>query len=230
MVRRSKSFGPAFRPAVAVDVALLAIRAGRLEALLIRRERPPFKGRGALPGGFVRRGESLDRAAARVLRERGGVGRVYREQLYTFGEPRRDPRGRVISVAYAALIDASRMRERAGVEWTPVSRLRRPAFDHARILKLAVSRLRARANYTTVAFQLMPRVFTLDELHRTYAAVMGRAADRRNFRKKILSLAILEPTGQVTSGRRNRPGRLYRLKRSGIMRLQERGVFMPYIL
>lgn len=210
--------------AAAVEVALLAVRAGRLEALLQRRGRAPFKGRWELPGGVLRRGESLERAAARELRQKTGIRRVTLEQLAAFAAPR----GRGVSVAYYGLVEAPRLKETAGA-WFSAARPPRTAFDHGRLLKLAVARLRARANYTTVAFRLLPRAFTIDELHRTYAAIMGRPPDRRNFRKKMLALAILEPTGQLTHGRRSRPGRLYRLKRSGIIRLQERGVFMPYI-
>lgn len=224
---------PAERPALAVDTALFSILDGQLQCLLIRRGTPPFVGAYALPGGFVLPNESLEEAAFRELQEESNVRNVYLEQLYTFGDPERDPRGRVVSVAYYALIDAARQTLRASTDaaearWFPVSRLPALAFDHARIVKLALDRLRGRANYTTVAFQLMPRAFTIEELHRVYSIIMGRPLDRRNFRKKIVSLGILVDTGKVTAGRRSRPGRLYKLKSPAVERLQERGVVMPY--
>ena len=172
-------------------------------------------------------------AAFRELEEEANIRDVYLEQLYTFGDPDRDPRGRVVTVAYYALIDAAGRTLRASADadearWFPVSALPKLAFDHARIVKSALARLRGRANYTTVAFQLMPRAFTIEELHRVYGIIAGRPLDRRNFRKKILSLGILADTGKTTAGRPSRPGRLYRLKTPAVVRLQERGVVMPY--
>lgn len=221
------------RPALTVDIALFALRAGRLELLLIRRGAEPYKGMHALPGGFVGMGESLEAAALRELAEETNVREVYLEQLYTFGAPTRDPRGRVVTVAYYALIDASAQRVRAASDaseagWFAVDALPPLAFDHAGIVRVALKRLRAKVNYTTVAFQLMPPEFTLDELHRVYCVLMGRPLDRRNFRKKLAALGILRDTGRTTRGRRSRPGRLYRLKRPGILKLPERGAVAPF--
>lgn len=223
---------PAERPVLAVDLVLLTIAAGRLQCLLIRRKAEPFAGGWALPGGFVRAMESLEEAAFRELAEEAGVRDVYLEQLYTLGDPRRDPRGRVVSVAYYALIDAARQELRASTDasdarWFPLSELPALAFDHGRILELALERLRAKANYTTVAFQLLPGPFTLDELRKAYEVLLGQALDRRNFRKKMLSLNILRDTGK-TASHGGRPGRLYRLRRPGLVKLQERGILSPF--
>lgn len=224
---------PAERPALAVDIVLFSILDEELQILLIRRGEQPFRGAYALPGGFVRANESLEEAAFRELQEESNVRNVYLEQLFTFGDPGRDPRGRVVSTAYYALIDAGRQTLRAATDaaeagWFPAARLPKLAFDHERIVKTALHRLRGRANYSTVAFQLMPKSFTVEQLHRVYRIIMGRELDRRNFRKKMLSLGILVDTGKVTAGARSRPGRLYRLRSPAIVRLQERGVVVPY--
>ncbi|MBI4424568.1 MAG: NUDIX hydrolase [Elusimicrobia bacterium] len=221
------------RPLVTVDVVLLSLQGSELDCLLIRRGARPHAGSWALPGGFVRPGESLEQAAFRELAEESNVRNVYLEQLYTFGAPGRDPRGRVITVAYYALIDASLQDVRAGTDasdagWHPVARLPPLAFDHAAIVGRALERLRGKINYTTAAFQLLPREFTVDQLRRVYSIILGRDLDRRNFRKRMLGLNILQDTGRTTRGRRSRPGRLFRLKKPGILTLQERGIVAPF--
>ncbi len=223
------------RPALTADIALLAIRQGSLHCLLISRRDPPFAGRYALPGGFVEMGEGLEAAAKRELHEETGVRGVYLEQLYTFGAPKRDPRGRVVTVAYYALVDSGRHPARASsdaaaVRWFPIDRLPPLAFDHDEIIAAALERLRAKVNYTTAAFELLPEDFTLEDLHRVYTIILGRPLDRRNFRKKILALGILRDTGRLRTGSRSRPGRLYTLKTGGIVKLPERGVLVPFDL
>lgn len=208
---------------VAVDIVLFTIgfggkeRAGdggALRVLLVRRRIPPFQGSWALPGGFVLEAESLEEAALRELREETGVGDVYLEQLYTFGDPGRDPRGRVVSVAYYALVAAERLCLSAGTDaadarWFAAAALPELAFDHRRIFDYALLRLRNKLEYTTVGFQLLPEKFTLTELQRVYEAILGRKLDKRNFRRKVMLLGIVKATREWQRGDR-RPARLYR--------------------
>lgn len=200
---------------MAVDLVIFTIRHGDLRVLLIQRGRWPYAGRWALPGGFVRERESLEEAARRVLEEKTGVGHVYLEQLHAFGDPDRDPRRRVITVAYCALIASEELKVRpdadaAGVGWFSVYELPPLAFDHDRILTLALERLRDQLMYTNIAFQLMPRVFTLTELQTAYEVILGKELDKRNFRKRILNSGVLEATGDTRMDGRHRPARLYR--------------------
>src|SRR3990172_11783381 len=186
------------RPALTVDLAIFTIREGALQALLIRRKEAPFKGQWALPGGFVREQEDLEAAARRELAEETSVADVYLEQLYTFGAPERDPRGRVITVAYFALIASAKrtLAARADAEeagWFPLRGLPKLAFDHAEILDYALERLRNKLEYTTVGFQLLPEHFTLTELQAVYEAILARPLDKRNFRRKIALLRIVTP-------------------------------------
>lgn len=205
-------------PAVAVDVILFTIDEGALRVLLIQRDLPPFEGMWALPGGFVRNDESLDEAAKRELAEEAGVTVRWLEQLYSFGDVDRDPARRVISVAYFALIPRESIRPEAGgdakgVRWADVARLPELGFDHAAIVRYAHERLRYKTEYAPVAFQLLPDVLTLSELQEAYEVILGRALDKRNFRRKVLGLDILEPTGEERSEGRGRPAALYRFQR-----------------
>src|SRR6476646_8741403 len=154
---------------VAVDIVIFTIQSGQLCVLLVKRAIPPFADQFAIPGGFVLDGESLDQAALRELKEETGVSEVYLEQLYSFGDPGRDPRGRVISVAYYALIAADRSPLIAGSDaaearWWPIRKLPSLAFDHGKILDYSLERLRNKLEYTTVGFQLLPERFSLSEL------------------------------------------------------------------
>lgn len=200
-----------------VDVVVLTIRRATLEVLLIRRGLPPFKGSWAIPGGFVHGRETLDEAAARELGEETGVTGVYLEQLYSFGDPGRDPRGRVVTVAYYALIPSDLATLRAGTDaadacWFRLGALPPLAFDHAEILRTAVRRLRNKLDYTTVAFGLLPPKLTLTEAQRVYESILGRPLDKRNFRRRLLQMAVLRPLAEVRrSGRR--PAQLYCLAR-----------------
>lgn len=205
------------RPAVTVDIVVFTLQERELHSLLIKRSYPPFQERWALPGGFVKLDEPLDQAARRELEEETGLHDVYLEQLYTFGEPSRDPRTRVISVAYFALVRADQQtphtsNESSEVRWFPVRELPQPlAFDHDQILRFAVDRLRSKLEYTTLAFQLLPQVFTLPELKQTYEQILGEQLDRGNFYRKIKEAALLEPVGQVRESG-GRPAALYRFR------------------
>lgn len=210
-------------PSVSVtcDIVLITIRGGELSVLLIRRRRSPYRGRWALPGGFVEPQETLQDAAVRELKEETGVDSVFLEQLYTFGDPGRDPRGRVVSVAYLALGPIERLGVRAGSDaaavcWYPIRSLPSLAFDHARIVEIAISRLRAKLAYSTVCLHLLPDRFTLSELQRVYEAVLDRRLDKRNFRRKMLSLGLLR-RHDVESRGRHRPAQLYSFRMKEIM-------------
>jgi 8-oxo-dGTP diphosphatase len=183
---------------VTVDIVLFTIRDRQLHLLLIRRLAKPFENRYALPGGFVRKEESLDAAATRELREETGVENVYLEQLYTFGDPRRDPRGRVIAVACFALVPHTQVL-RPGTDapdaaWFPVAKLPALAFDHRKIVEYAHQRIRNKLDYTNVGFELLPDKFTLTELQLVHEAILGESLDKRNFRRKILRKRIVKPT------------------------------------
>lgn len=202
------------KPSVTVDIVLFTILNDDLKVLLIKRAKEPFKGSWAIPGGFVRINESLDAAALREMKEETGVKDIYLEQLYTFGEPKRDPRGRVITVAYFALVKSSGIRLNATTDaseaaWHSVYRLPTLAFDHKKLLDYALQRLRYKLEYTTVAFQLLPEKFTLSQLQKAYEIIFTKPMDKRNFRKKILSLGLIEETGKVTEGVSHRPAKLY---------------------
>jgi 8-oxo-dGTP diphosphatase len=198
---------------VTVDIVLLTIRDRQLQLLLIKRLVKPYANRYALPGGFVLEDESLDAAAVRELREETGIDKVYLEQLYTFGDPRRDPRGRVITVAYYALAPHTQALH-AGTDaseavWFPVSNLPPLAFDHRRIVDYAHTRIRNKLDYTNVGFELLPPHFTLTQLQSVHEAILGAPLDKRNFRRKIIQRGIVQPVNEwVQTGRK--PAQLYR--------------------
>jgi 8-oxo-dGTP diphosphatase len=206
------------RPSVTVDVVIFTLQNGELHVLLVQRKRWPFEGRWAIPGGFINMDETLDQAARRELEEETGVRDIYLEQLYTLGNPKRDPRTRVISVAYIALVsaDAQTLRvsdESTDVRWFPVERLPGPlAFDHDHILATALDRLRSKLEYTTLAFQLLPEVFSILELKHVYEQILGEEVDKGNFYRKIKDANVLEDTGLRREGR-GRPTTLYRFRR-----------------
>lgn len=202
--------------AVAVDVAVFTVHDRALHVLLVQPRGGAFAGQWALPGGRVLAEESLDRAARRELAAQTGLRGVYLEQLYTFGSPDRDPLGRVVSVGYVALIahggrftGAPRPGDRyAHVVWQPVANLPRLGYDHRTVVRTALERLRAKLAYTNLVYTLLPEAFTLADLQEMYEAIVGRTLDRRNFRKKILSLGLLRRHGGVRRGR-HRPASLY---------------------
>jgi 8-oxo-dGTP diphosphatase len=184
-----------------------------LEALLVRIKHGPCRGRWAFPGGLVRSGESLDAAARRELVEKTPLRDVYLEQLYTFGDPGRNPSAHVVSTAYFALLPAPASDLRPGtkysrVEWFDVRRLPSLAYDHDLMARVALDRLRAKIQYTNVAYGLLGRGFTLGELQHVYEVIGGRPLDRRNFRKKILDSGLLRPLSTMRRGA-HRPAALY---------------------
>ena len=218
------------RPAVTVDVVIFSLRDSDLKVLLIRRAAPPFKGKWAIPGGYVHPDEALDEAAQRELEEETGLPDVYLEQLYTFGAPKRDPRGRVITVAYFALVSDD-VTVRAGDDaaeaaWHSVYDLPDVAFDHDEILSYALQRLRYKLEYTAVGFELLPNEFTLTELQAAYEIVLGEKLDKRNFRRRILEAGILAETSKYREGEgQGRPARLYRYRKNAVTEIKARRLF-----
>jgi len=205
------------RPSVTCDVVILTLVEGNLRVLLVKRRHWPFEGSWAIPGGFLNIDEGLDEAARRELEEETNVKDIYLEQLYTFGDVGRDPRTRVITVVYYALIEAARLDIVAGddaaeASWFSLYDLPTLAFDHAKILEYTLQRLRGKLEYTTIGFQLLPPVFTLSNLQAVYEAILHRKLDKRNFRKKILSTDILEDTDETKMEGPHRPARLYRFR------------------
>jgi 8-oxo-dGTP diphosphatase len=223
------------RPSLTVDVALLTASDGWLRALLLQRGSHPEQGKWALPGGFVGPAESLDGAAARVLRQKVGLERVFVEQLYTFGDPKRDPRTRVVTVAYYALVPAERLMAAgvAGGQAVRVARLRvswagerggpvealdetgRPlplAFDHAQILGMTVKRLRGKLDYAPIGFELLPERFSLRALQQVHEVISGKRLNKDSFRRRMLASGQLEPTGERRTDVEYRPPELYRVR------------------
>ena len=198
------------RPSVTVDLVLFTICDGSLAVLLTHRDDHPFQGMLALPGVFVRMDETLDEAAQRALRQKAGLEGIYFEQLYTWGALDRDPRMRVISVSYCALVPWGSIRHPEGnAGFYPAEQLPQPlAFDHAEMIRYGIGRIRNKVNYTDIAFSLVGEEFTLPELQRVYEIILGQKLYKANFRKKIADKII--ETGKMTSGGKHRPSRIYR--------------------
>jgi 8-oxo-dGTP diphosphatase len=221
------------RPSVAVDVVLLTVADDALRTLLVRRTEQPQLGRWALPGTFVRMDESLDAAAARAVATKAGLAGVFIEQLYTFGEPGRDPRTRVLSVTYYALVEVARLqaavdgradhdlclalvaRDEDAVAVTADGVPLELAFDHDRLLATAVDRVRGKLDYAPIGFELLPEAFTLLDLRRVHEAILGRPLNKDSFRRKVLDRGLVEDTGELARGLGHRPAALYRFARAG---------------
>jgi 8-oxo-dGTP diphosphatase len=208
--------GPVSRfpnPHVAVLVVILTVSGGRLQVLLVKRSAEPFKDAWSLPGGLLRPGESLDDAAVRKLEDETGVTDVFLEQLYTFSDL--DGRG-AVAIAYFALVDfgATHLARRKEwlPAWFPIDDLPPLAFENESVIDYALRRLRAKLDYSNVAYSLLPAEFTLSKLQSTYEAILARRLDKRNFRKRILSLDILESTGRQAAEGRHRPAQLFRFR------------------
>ncbi|WP_320416446.1 NUDIX hydrolase [Candidatus Vondammii sp. HM_W22] len=194
---------------------VFTIRDQQLQLLLIRRGIPPHEGCWAFPGGFLNIDEDLEICAKRELEEETGLRDLYLEQLYTFGRPDRDPRERIISVTYYALVPSNRLELKAASDatdaaWFSLDELPQLAFDHNKITTLAHQRLVAKLYYSTIAFQFMPETFTLSELQSVYEILRNEKLDRRNFRKWILAQNLIEETGEKRRNGNHRPAKVYR--------------------
>ena len=218
------------RPAVTTDCVIFGFDGGELKVLLIERDIEPYKEYWALPGGFINMDEDAETCARRKLREETGFENIYIEQLFTFSAVDRDPRYRVISIAYYALVklsdypahaesDASR------ITWFPVSKVPTLAFDHAEILETAKQRLRGKIKYHPVGFELLPEKFTLPDLHRLYEIILETSLDRRNFRKKILGFGLLIDHNELEKGVPNRAAKVYSFDKRKYKELSESGFY-----
>jgi 8-oxo-dGTP diphosphatase len=216
------------RPCLTVDCVVFGLDEDDIKVLLIHRDLEPFAGQWALPGGFVRMDESLEDAARRELAEETGANNVFLEQLYSFGRPDRDPRDRVVTVAYFALVKLSGQTIRAATDarnaaWFGLNDLPSLAFDHEEILRVAHQRLVGKVRYQPIGFELLPEKFTLTQLQRLYEMVLDRELDKRNFRKKILGMDILKETDEIEQDVAHRAARLYKFDRTKYNRLTKQG-------
>ena len=221
------------RPALTVDCVVFGIGASdaatrKLQVLLIQRDLPPFRNAWALPGGFVRINESLDQAAARELREETGLSKIYLEQFHTFGDPQRDPREHVVSVAHFALVNLFDHKVLAATDardadWFDADQTPKLAFDHQLILTSAWQRLQQAVRQRPIGFELLPREFTLTQLQQLYEVILNQSLDKRNFRKKLLAMESLIDTQRKQTGVAHRAAKLYRFDRTKYQRLQKAG-------
>jgi ADP-ribose pyrophosphatase YjhB (NUDIX family) len=203
------------RPALTVDCVVFGFDEGDLKVLLVRRDVEPFRGKWALPGGFVRMDESIEEAARRELREETALEKLYLEQLYTFGDVHRDPRGRVVTVAYYALVKLADYRVNAATDastaaWFSVSEVSTLAFDHNSILDTAMARLKGKVRYQPIGFELLPVKFALSQLQHLYEVILEQDLDKRNFRKKILGTGLLVELDEIQQDVAHRAARLFR--------------------
>ncbi len=216
------------RAALTVDCVVFGFDEAELKVLLIKRGLAPFKGKWALPGGFVRVEETVDAAARRELAEETGLTDVFLEQLYTFGTVHRDPRERVVTVAYYALVPLARHPATGASDadeaaWFPIAELPALAFDHAEILGTAITRLRGKVRYEPIGFELLPEKFTLSQLQHLYEAVLQTPLDKRNFRKKLLGMDLLVPLPERLRAGAHRPAQLFRFNAKKYAALKKRG-------
>jgi 8-oxo-dGTP diphosphatase len=216
------------RPNLTVDCVVFGLDKEDLKIMLIKRKLQPFQGKWALPGGFVHIDEPLEKAALRELKEETGIEKVFLEQLYTFGDVKRDPRERVVTVAYYALVNlwehkiqATTDAERAA--WFSIDDLPVLAFDHEQIIETALQRLKGKVRYQPIGFELLPNKFTLPQLQKLYEIVLDEKFDKRNFRKKILSMSLLVDLDEVEEDVAHRAARLYRFDEGKYEQLKKKG-------
>lgn len=200
---------------VSVDCVVFGYAEGELKVALIERKKAPFKGSWALPGGFLIGSETVEEAAMRELQEETGIQNIYLEQFHVFSQPQRDPRGRVLTVAFFALVNSDQFElaaseDAAQAVWWPAGNLPSLAFDHQEIYAQAMDSLRISLKNKPLAFQLLPHHFTLTQMQKLYEEIFGTAIDKRNFRKKVLKMDFIRTTGNTTKGGKHRPGMLYR--------------------
>jgi 8-oxo-dGTP diphosphatase len=217
------------KPAVTVDCVVFGLDTDeQLKIMLIQRDIPPYEGQWALPGGFIHLHESLDEAARRELREETGIENIFLEQLYTFGDVKRDPRERVITVAYYALINLTEYNVKAttdarDAQWFPVQKIPELAFDHTLILQMALTRLQNKVRYEPIGFELLPQKFTLSQLQKLYETILGQPLDKRNFRRKILQMNLLVELKEKQTGVAHRAAQLYQFDEHKYLHLKQKG-------
>lgn len=214
---------------LSVDAVVFGYEEGNISVLLIKRKYDPFKGQWAIPGGFVLDDESLEEAVERELFEETGIKINYLEQLYTFGKPDRDPRGRVVSIAYFGLVRPNAFKIYAStdadqVQWFNINDLPKLSFDHGVILKVAIERLQAKITYEPIGFELLDKKFPFSDLEKLYTTLLGREIDRRNFRKKIVGLNVLDELDEKVSKGSGRPANLFQFNQKRYFHLKKEGI------
>lgn len=214
-----RSFSSYQNPALAVDIVIFGYHEGRLSVLLLNRAEAPYKNVWTLPGAFLGMEETFEQACSRVLATKLGLSTLFMEQLYTFDDPGRDPRGRVISVAYYALINPSKFETSAGsmandVKWHEIDKMPSLGFDHSTLFRTALQRLRSKILYQPIGFELLNELFTMSELHQLYECIQGRSIDRRNFARKILDVGFISSTGTKREGVKNRQPELFQFNKN----------------
>ena len=217
------------RPGITVDCVVFGLdELESLKVILIQRKLPPFQGQWALPGGFVHLDETLEEAAWRELREETGIQDVFLEQLYTFSALNRDPRERIITVAYYALVNLGEYHLKATTDaadaaWFALDNLPQLAFDHLQIFQTALNRLRGKIRYEPIGFELLPKKFTLSQIQKLYETVLGKRLDKRNFRKKILKMNLLLQLDEMQTDVAHRAARLYQFDEAKYQQLKQQG-------
>lgn len=218
-------------PAVTTDCVIFGFNGERLQVLLVERGVEPYKGRWAFPGGFLRMDETAEEGALRELREETGLESVYIQQLHAFSDPGRDPRERVITIAYYALVRLQEVQggdDAASARWFPLDEVPSLAFDHDRILRMAVQRLREQIHFQPVGFELLPQKFTIKELQSLYEAILGISFDRRNFAKKMLHLEILTELDETVWPTTKREARVYEFNSEKYEELKRKGFRLEF--
>ncbi|TGK42265.1 NUDIX hydrolase [Leptospira andrefontaineae] len=217
------------RPSLTVDCVVFGVNEDKLQILIIQRGIDPFRGHWALPGGFVRIEETIDEAAIRELKEETGLKNIFLEQLYTFGQIDRDPRERVVSIAYYSLVNLHNHFVQASTDadravWYNVRELPKLAFDHDKIVEVALARLKGKLRYQPIGFELLPSKFTLTQLQRLYEIILEKDLDKRNFRKRILQFDILDPTKEFEENVAHRAAQLYQFNKSKYKKMIKQGI------
>lgn len=214
---------------LSVDAVVFGYEEGNISVLLIKRKYDPFKGQWAIPGGFVENDESLEDAVERELFEETGIKINYLEQLYTFGKPDRDPRGRVVSIAYFGLVRPNAFKLYASTDaeqaqWFNINDLPKLSFDHKEILKTAIERLQGKITYEPIGFELLDKKFPFSDLEKLYTTLLGREIDRRNFRKRIVGLNVLDELDEKLSKGSGRPANLFQFNQKRYFQLKKEGI------
>lgn len=217
---------------LSVDCVIFGYADGKLKVALIERKKPPFVGHWAIPGGFVEGDETVEQAAMRELKEETGIGDIYMEQFHVFSDPDRDPRGRVITVAFFALIASDKIQlvssdDAAQAQWFPAYDLPSLPFDHDQIYAQALEALRFTVTVKPIIFELLPKKFTLSMLQNLYEQIFDITIDKRNFRKKISKMDFIHQTAAITRGGKHRPARLYQFNKK---RYEKNRTDTPYLL